>query len=148
MYEFLDYLVEDVMTSEVSTTTPDAPLSEVEAIFEQRDFNSLPVLNDAAELVGVVTKLDLLKAFRFDDDAHMFPPYSDIMKTPVAKVMTRDPRTVTPRARLTGVLEKLVESGSKSFPVLDGDQLVGVVSREDVLGALRRAAQAKRPNEA
>jgi CBS domain-containing protein len=146
MYEFLDYLVEDVMTSEVTTTTPDTPLSEVEAIFEANDFNSLPVLNAAAQLVGVVTKLDLLKAFRFNED-HMFPPYADIIKTPVSEVMTRDTHTVTPRARLTGVLEKLVDSGSKSFPVLDGDELVGVVSREDVLRGLKRAAEAKRPNE-
>ena len=146
MYEFLDYLVEDVMTSEVTTTTPDAPLSEVEAVFEANDFNSLPVLNAASQLVGVVTKLDLLNAFRFNED-HMFPPYADIMKKPVSEVMTRDPRTVTPRARLTGVLEKLVDSGSKSFPVLDGSELVGVVSREDVLRGLKRAAAAKRPNE-
>jgi CBS domain-containing protein len=147
MYEFMDYQVEDVMTSEVTTTKPETPLCEVEAIFEARDFNSLPVLNEAGLLVGVVTKLDLLGAFRFNED-HMFPPYADIMKTPVGEVMTRDPKTVTPRTRLTGVLEKLVESAVKSFPVVDGHELVGVVSREDVLGALRRASQAARPNEA
>jgi predicted transcriptional regulator len=38
------------------------------------------------------------------------------------------------------VLEKLVASGNKSFPVLDGDELVGIVSREDVLRGLRTAA--------
>jgi CBS domain-containing protein len=147
MYEFLQYLVEDVMTSEVASTTPDAPLSEVEGIFDEHDFNGLPVVDRAGRLVGMVTKLDLLKAFRFNED-HMFPPYANIMQGRVESVMTRDPQTVTPRAPLTRVLEKLIESGSKSFPVLDGDDhLVGIVSREDVLAALRRAAEEKRPEK-
>jgi CBS domain-containing protein len=147
MYEFLQYLVEDVMTSEVATTAPDAPLCEVEAVFDEHDFNGLPVVDAAGRLVGMVTKLDLLKAFRFSED-HMFPPYAKIMQGCVETVMTRDPQTVTPRAPLTRVLEKLVASGSKSFPVLDSDdRLVGIVSREDVLAALRRAAQEKPPEK-
>jgi len=146
VYEFMQYIVEDVMTSDVTTTTPDTPLAEVEKIFDEHDFNSLPVLDEEGQLVGVVTKLDLLAAFRFNDE-HMFPPYPQIMRTPVGQVMTRDPRTVTPRAKLTRVLEKLVDSRSKSFPVLDGDELVGIISREDVLAALRRAAQEKRPEK-
>jgi CBS domain-containing protein len=43
------------------------------------------------------------------------------------------------------VLQKLVDSRSKSFPVLEGDRVVGIVAREDVMAALRRAGQGKRP---
>ncbi len=146
MYEFLQYRVEDVMSGDVATTTPHATLGEVEKIFDEHDFNGLPVLGAEGQLVGVVTKLDLLKAFRFNED-HMFPPYTRIMQQDVEGVMTRDPQTVTPRAPLTRVLEKLVASGNKSFPVLDGHHLVGIVSREDILGALRRASAEKRPEK-
>ena len=146
MYEFLQYRVEDVMSSDVTTTTPNVTLAEVEKIFDEHDFNGLPVLGVAGELVGVVTKLDLLKAFRFNEE-HMFPPYAKIMQQSVEAVMTRDPHTVTPRAPLTRVLEKLVASGKKSFPVLDGDDLVGIVSREDILSALRRASEERRPEK-
>jgi hypothetical protein len=38
----------------------------------------------------------------------------------------------------------MLDSRNKSFPVLDGRDLVGVVAREDVLGALRRAVAGKR----
>jgi CBS-domain-containing membrane protein len=146
MYEFLQYRVEDVMTAGVTSTTPDAPLAEVEKIFREHDFNSLPVMEDGHRLVGVMTKLDLLKAFRFNED-HMFPPYAEIMQASVASVMTRDFQTVTPRTPLTRVLEKLVATRRKSFPVLDSDdRLVGMVSREDVLAALRRAADGESPN--
>lgn len=144
MYEFLEYCVEDVMQSQVVTIDPDATLAEAEKLFEEHQWNGLPVVDPAGRLIGVLTKLDLLAAFRFTDD-HMFPPYADIMKRLVGDQMTREPRTVTPRAKLTKVLELMVESRYKSFPVVDGEQLVGIVAREDLAKALRRAAAGERP---
>ncbi len=146
MFEFLNYIVEDVMTRNPVTVRPDTTLREAEAIFEKSDFNGLPVVEESGELIGLMTKLDILRAFRFDSD-HMFPPYPQIMKGTVERVMTRDVLTVWPRTPLARVLEKLADSGVKSFPVLDGDELVGIVSREDVLRGLRRAAPARSDRE-
>jgi CBS domain-containing protein len=76
----------------------------------------------------------------------MLPPYEQIMQRHVATVMTRQPVTVTPRTPLTRVLTKLVESRNKSFAVVDpDDRLVGVVAREDVMRALRRADAGEAP---
>ncbi len=144
MYEFLDYRVEDVMTGDLVTVAPGATLAEAEWIFEKHDFNGLPVVGARGQLVGFLTQLDLLRAFRFSDD-HVFPPYSEIMKRSVSSVMSRDVLTVTPRAPLTRVLEKMVDSRSKSLAVVDGDRLVGVVAREDVLAGLRRGVAGERP---
>jgi len=143
MYEFLDYRACDAMTTEPVTVGPDASLADVEAIFDQHDFNGLPVVDEKGGLLGVVTKLDLMKAFRFTDE-HMFPPYQEIMTRPVREVMTRDVLTVTPRAPLTRVLEKMIDTRNKSFPVVDDGVLVGVLAREDVLSALRRAASGEK----
>jgi CBS domain-containing protein len=144
MYEFLDYRVEDVMTRKPVTIAPGATLAEAERIFAKRDFNGLPVVGPGGELVGFLTKLDLLRAFRFTEE-HVFPPYAELMKQPVSSVMSRDVLTVAPRAPLTRVLQKMLDSRSRSFPVLDGARLVGVVAREDLLGALRRGAAGERP---
>jgi CBS domain-containing protein len=144
MYEFLEYCVEDVMQTRVVTIAPDATLADAEKLFEEHQWNGIPVVDSTGQLVGVLTKLDLLSAFRFTDD-HMFPPYADIMKRPVGELMTGDAQTVTPRAKLTRVLEKMVETRHKSFPVLDGDQLVGIIAREELAQALRRAAAGQRP---
>lgn len=145
MYEFLDYLVEDVMTAPALTIGPETRLAEAQALFEERGFNALPVVDDTGALLGVVTKLDVLAAFRFTPD-HVFPPYDEIMKQAVSGEMAREVYTVCPRTPLTRVLEKLVKEGVKSFPVLDDDRVVGVVSREDVLSALRRASRGERPS--
>ena len=138
MYEFLDYRVSDVMTEQPITVGPRSTLADVEAIFEEHEFNGLPVVGSDQELLGLVTKLDVLKAFLFDDD-HMFPPYEEIMQQRAASVMTTDPLTVTPRAALTRVLEKLVRGRFKSLPVVDDGRVVGMIGREDVLMALREA---------
>jgi CBS domain-containing protein len=62
------------------------------------------------------------------------------------EVMTRTPLyLVTPDMPLNRVLAAMLETGSKSFPVLDGDRLVGMISRADVVRALRAAAAGEPP---
>ncbi len=143
MYEFLDYRACDAMTTTPITVAEKTSLAEAEALFEAHDFNTLPVVGDRNELLGVVSKLDLLKAFRFTEGA-MFPPYEQIMAGPVADLMTRDVETVNPRTPLTRVLERLVALQTKCLPVVVGHELVGVIAREDVLRALRRAVAGER----
>jgi CBS domain-containing protein len=138
MYEFLDYRAADVMTPSPINVGPRTSLAHAEALFERHDFNGLPVLDEEGALVGFLTKLDLLKAFRFTDES-LFPPYTEIMEQPVETVMSRELLTVTPRTPLTKVLQKMIEARVKSFPVVDGDGLVGIVAREDILQGLRRA---------
>lgn len=144
MYEFLDYRASDVMSQPV-TIAPDATLGEAERILEERGFNGLPVVAGGA-LVGFVTSLDLLEAFAFTPES-ILPPYDQIMRRPVSSVMAREPATVQPRTPLTRVLQKMIETRNKSFPVVDpDDRLVGVVAREDVMQALRRADAGLRPD--
>jgi CBS domain-containing protein len=142
MYEFLDYCVEHVMSRPVAVG-PEASLAEVEQVLEKSHFNTLPVVDAQGQLVGVVTTLDLLKAFAFGPDS-MIPPYGEIMRRPVTTVMSRDPVTVPPRQPLARSLEKMLKTRNKSFPVVDDGRLVGVVAREDVMRALRRAAAGER----
>ena len=52
---------------------------------------------------------------------------------------------MTPRAPLARVLRKLVDSRAKSLPVVEKECVVGVVSREDVMGALRRSGAGEKP---
>ncbi len=148
MYAFLDYRTCDTMTADPVTVGPETSLAEAEAVFEEHQFNALPVVDAERQLLGVFTKLDLLKAFRHRDD-RMFPPYDEIMRQPVSSFMTfeRDLATATPRMPLTRVLEKMVVGRSKSLPVVDAGVLVGVVAREDVMKALRRAVAGEVPTD-
>jgi CBS domain-containing protein len=142
MYEFLEYQVADVMTYRPVTVTRRTPLAEVEQIFARRDFNCLPVCEDGV-LLGIVTKLDLLRAFAFT--SHLVPPYHEIMHWPTERIMTPNPATVRPDAPVTRVLQLMVEMRYRALPVVIGALLIGVVARQDVVRALDRAAAGQGP---
>ncbi len=148
MYEFLEYRVCDAMTTEPVTTHSGLSLAEAEALFDEHGFNAMPVVDEEQRLVGILTKLDLLKAFA-DIDGRMFTPYDEIMKKPVGEFMTAQPgvASVTPRTPLTRALARLIEVRAKSLPVVDDERVVGMIAREDILGALRRAVAGETPSE-
>jgi CBS domain-containing protein len=126
------------MTRSVKTVTRRMSLRELEALFEQHDFNAFPVVEER-KMVGIITKFDFLRAFIFTT-GQMVPHYDDFMKRLVEEVMTEAVVHVESTAPLTRVLQLMVNLKTRSFPVVDGNrQLVGIISREDVMRALREA---------
>jgi CBS domain-containing protein len=118
-------------------------LRELGELFDKNDFNSFPVI-DNGEFVGLVTKLDFLKAFLFDT-GHLVPHYNEVMTLTVAKVMTKDVVHAEPDTPLTRVLELMVKLRTRGVPVIDKGKLVGVVSRTDLMHALSTATKGDRP---
>jgi CBS domain-containing protein len=113
-------------------------MGELADMFDLHDFNSFPVLEDG-KMVGMVTKLDFLRAFAFTS-AQVVPHYDELMQRCVADVMTEAVVHVVPATPLTRVLQLMVSLKSRSFPVVGEDgRLAGMVSREDVMRALREA---------
>ena len=138
MRGFIDLKVSDAMTHPVTTVSPAATVAELEALFERYDYNSLPVVQEE-RLVGIVTKFDFLRNFIFTP-ASVLPHYDTLMQRPISTIMQRDVVTVTADVPLTRVLQMMIDMRSKSFPVMSSGRLVGIISREDVIHALRRAA--------
>ena len=128
------------MTRAVTTVTCQTTMRELEALFEKHDFNSFPVMEEG-KMVGIVTKFDFLRAFVFTT-GQMTPPYDELMRRPVSEMMTEAVVHVEPAAPLTRVLQLMVSQKSRSFPVIGPDrQLAGIISREDVIRALKEATQ-------
>ena len=139
MYRFLEQTAADSMTRNAKTVSRGLTLRELEEVFERDDFNSYPVEEDS-QIVGLVSKFDFLARFVFTP-AHMIPRYDDLMKQTVADVMTPDFIYVRGETKLTRVLQLMVEHRIRSMPVIEGDQrLLGMISREDVMRALRLCA--------
>src|SRR5215475_12857091 len=143
MYRFLQCTAGEYMTRDVTTVTRDVTLRDLEALFEKHDFNSFPVVEEG-KMLGIVTKFDFLRAFSFTT-GQMVPHYDELMKRPVAEVMTEAVVHVEPTAPLTRVLQLMVSLKARSFPVVGPKrQLVGIISREDVMRALRDATREAR----
>lgn len=128
------------MTRTVTTVGRGLSIREANDMFERDDFNSYPVQEDG-QVVGIVTKFDLLKCFAFTPN-QILPPYAELMKRTVGDVMTSDFIYVRPETRLTRVLQLMVEYRLRSIPVIDGDEkLAGIIAREDILKALAETAK-------
>jgi CBS domain-containing protein len=140
MYRFLEGTANQYMTRSVTTVMRQTTLHELETLFEKHDFNSFPVTEDG-KMLGIVTKFDFLRAFAFTT-GQMVPHYDELMRRPVAEMMTEAVVHVEPTAPLTRVLQLMVSLKSRSFPVIGPDrQLVGIISRQDVIRALKEATQ-------
>ncbi len=115
-------------------------MRELEALFEKHDFNSFPVV-EKGTILGIITKFDFLRAFAFTT-GQMVSHYDELMRRPVGEMMTEAVVHVVPEAPLTRVLQLMVSLKSRSFPVMGADhQLVGMISREDVIRALKDATR-------
>ncbi|MFC1580432.1 HPP family protein [Thermodesulfobacteriota bacterium] len=132
------------MTTNPLAVDQNITLAELESIFEEHDFNGIPVVDENLHLIGMITKLDLLGAFDFSKESKV-PHYKEIMSQKGTSVMNQELTVFQRETPLTRVLSRMIETRYKSFPVLEGHRLIGIVSREDVLKALRRAAQGEMP---
>jgi len=133
MYEFNYFQVKDVMTPDPLVIKQNATFEDVEKIFFEHDFNGLPVVENDNKLIGMVTKFDLLKAFT----KRMKNPYYEVIKLQdLSRIMVKDPVFFEPGTPLTRVIKKIVETGYKSFPVAKNNQVIGMVSREDIIEAI------------
>lgn len=143
MYRFLESTAAQYMTPAVKSVTRQCSMAELESLFAQYDFDALPVVEDG-HMLGIVTKFDFLSAFAFTT-GQLVPSYDELMKKTVGEVMTEGVVHVEPTTPLTRVLQLMVNLKLRSFPVLGPDrQLVGMISRGDVMRALKQATQAAR----
>ena len=153
----------DLMTTDIETVAPDDDIGEVLGRLARAEFNGFPVVEDGA-LVGIVTQRDLVGLFQTEDRTLWipvgFPPFLETLtyavdvswddldlgidllrntSKPVRSVMTTDLVTVDRDTSLNEILDLLAdeERDINRLPVVDGDELVGIVARQDVLRAIR-----------
>jgi tRNA nucleotidyltransferase (CCA-adding enzyme) len=116
--------VRDLMSSPVRTVPPETPLSELAQSLSEWGHTGAPVVQDG-KLVGIISRRDLERAQREGRGS-----------LPVSSCMAHHVRTVGPDAPLAEALEQMTAYNVGRLPVLDGSRIVGILSREDVLGYL------------
>lgn len=124
--------VHECMIVNPITVSPKATSAEAVRLLRAMKLSALPVVDEAGTLVGIVTKGDLLKVSpvaRPGIDA-----ISSLWSTmQIAAAMTRQVITVTENCPLEDVVRILVNNKIGSLPVMRGDQVVGMVSRIELL---------------
>lgn len=139
----------DVMTTGAATVRPDAPLAEAARLMIEHHISGLPVVSKDGELVGVVTEHDFLKRESGErprwlgvllQDAAAQITARDLDDRKVEDVMSRNPLTVDVETPLEAIVELMERHNVKRFPVVRKREIVGIVSRADLIRALMRKA--------
>lgn len=142
----------EIMTPDPVTVGPDLPVKEAAKLMVEKRVGALPVM-DGGRLAGLVTEGDLIMQdvrVEFPTYLHLldgfifYPPSMDEFESELKKavgatvgdVMTVDPVTVAADASMEDVATLLVEREVSRLPVMDGDTLVGIVSKSDLVRAI------------
>lgn len=144
----------DVMTRNVISVPPDATVADAVELMLGRGISGLLVVDASGMLAGIVTEGDLLRRDELGTQrrrswwlrliaspGRQAADFTRAHGRKVADVMTRDVLSVAADAPLTDIVALMEEHRVKRVPVLDGDRVVGVVSRADLLRALSVAAR-------
>jgi CBS domain-containing protein len=134
-------LVHEVMTTQVVSVRPDTSLKAAIVELDQHEVTSMPVIDVRGRLVGVVSEADVIRdAMLPDRRTHeaSVQVSSAQVGLRVVDVMTHLPLCVGPNDDLSEAVDLLVSTQVKSLPVVDHEEVVGMVSRRDVIAVLAR----------
>lgn len=143
-----------IMTRPVITVTPDTTVVDAATIMLERHVSGLPVVNSWGELVGVVSEGDFIRRSEIGTGRKrgrwlrflLGPGKSaaDFVHEhgrKVSEVMTTSPLTITEDTTLGEIVASMEKNHVKRLPVMRGSQLVGIVSRANLLQAVASLAR-------
>jgi CBS domain-containing protein len=149
----------DVMTRHVVTIAPNASILEALRLMLEHKISGLPVVNGEGNLAGIVTEGDFLRRAETGTERKrsrwfeflvgpgaLAADYVRSHARRVDEVMTTDVHTITEDAPLDDVVALMEKHRIKRLPVMRGGELVGILSRANLLHALAAIASEIRPS--
>jgi len=147
-----DLTAADIMKKNVVTVKEDTTVEDLARLLSKHRISGAPVVNDQNQVVGIVSEGDLVS---LDADIH-FPHYFQFLDsviflestkkfeervrkaaaTEVGEIMTADVITVQKDTPAQEVATALTDKEINRLPVLDGDVLVGIITRADLVRAI------------
>jgi len=137
--------VREVMSRDPITIDPEAPIATAIAVMRDKSVRHLPVVDGAGRLLGMISDRDLR-------DAVFAPAFAEHLSLVARRrlrglsatleglrikdVMTWDAVTTKPEAALAQAAAVMFEGRFGSLPVVEKDELVGIITERDVLRAL------------
>ena len=153
----------DVMASAVITVKPDATVQEAAQLMLANRVSGLPVVDDSANLVGIVSEGDLLRRAPEGTWPKAWGPpprrgWAKLLMAPeeldaeyvtahgrqVRDIMTRDVISAVPEASITDVATLMVHHRIKRVPIIENGRVLGIVSRANVVEALAGSGMQRR----
>jgi CBS domain-containing protein len=141
--------VADIMTKDIVTVTKKTTVRELAQIFESRHFGSLPVVDENGCLTGIVTASDLIEQGRNLHIPTVISLFDWVIPLEGERTLERDLQkmtaqtageicstnvvTIAPTATVSTAADTMSSGKLHALPVVDGNKLVGMVSRIDII---------------
>ena len=145
-------IVRNIMTTDLITLAPGTDVVKAAQVLLDKHINGAPVVDENGKLVGIICQSDLVAQqkklpmptlFTLLDSVIQLTSKKQIEKQVrkiaaliVAEAMTPDPVTVTPDTAIETVAALMVDNSFHTLPVVENEQLVGIIGKEDVLRTL------------
>lgn len=137
-------LVQDWMTPNPITVTPDTPIVEAHKLMVEHKIRRLPVVEDG-KVVGIVTLGDIRGAEPSEATSlSIWELNYLISRIKVREVMKSPVVTVSPDTPIREAARLMLENKIAGLPVLDGDRLVGIITESDIFRMLVEAWETER----
>lgn len=143
-----------IMTRQVVIVFTDSSIVDAANTMLEKHISGLPVVDTAGRLVGIVSQGDFIRRAEIGTQrkrgrwlkllvgpGNAASDYVHEQGRKVGEIMTPDVRTVTEDAKLEEIVNLMERDNVKRLPVLRGDQLVGIVTRSDLLRAVAGLAR-------
>ena len=114
--------VEEIMVRDVASAELPGSRDEVLEILKKKHISGVPIVKDS-ELVGIVTRTDLLK---------------NPEEEQIAILMTRNPITITPDSSIVEAARLILENKIRRLPVVENHSLAGLITIADIVGTIAR----------
>jgi CBS domain-containing protein len=108
----------------VITIGPDKSIKEAIALMDAQNIGALIVLDEAQQLVGIISERDIIRAFVRRED---------VLSLPVSQLMTTKVITGVPQDDIHSISNLMTEHRVRHLPILSNGQLVGIISIGDVV---------------
>ena len=144
----------DVMSRHVITIGADASIKQAIDTMLSHHVSGLPVVDSAGKLVGVLSESDFLRREEIGTDkkrGRWLTLLVGAEKTAIdfahqhgrkaGEIMSRDPVTIDEETALEQIVGLMESRNVKRFPVMRGDEIVGMVTRADFMPAIARLLQ-------
>ncbi len=125
----LNYSIKEFMAKQLITFQSDTPIETAMESFLENKISGAPVLDNQGNLVGVLSEKDCMRTL-FESS------YYNNLGGFVREYMSTDLKTINIHDTLSSVADEFIKSRFRRFPVMEGDKLVGQISRRDILRAI------------
>ena len=125
------------MTNQLHTINHSASLREADLLFYKYHIRHLPVV-DEGKLIGMLSLTDLQRvsfvSYFSEEERNISAAIYDMLT--INQIMVRNVKTVAPDDKISDAAKVLVKEGFHALPVVEGEQLIGIVTSTDLIKLL------------